>query len=191
MVEITKRLYVATREEWRRWLEKNHNHATEIWLLFPKKASGKTRLPYDEAVEEALCFGWIDGIVKPIDEKLYAQRYSPRRPGSNWSELNRRRFAKMLCDGKITEAGMAKPPNKRERPATPNEIGDTVPAYIRKAMRENEPAWTNFRSLAPSYRRRYVFWINHAKKEETKQKRLREAIEALVRNKMHARWLAK
>jgi uncharacterized protein YdeI (YjbR/CyaY-like superfamily) len=166
MPEITKTFYAATREEWREWLEKNHDRVKEIWLLYPKKGSGKTRVA--DAVEEALCFGWIDGVLKPVDDKVYAQRFTPRLPGK------------------------AKPPNKRGRAATPAEISDKVPADIRKALRANEPAWTNFRSLAPGYRRMFVFWISSAKREETRQKRLREAIGHLLENaKTRFDWLKK
>ncbi|MGZ8829015.1 MAG: YdeI/OmpD-associated family protein [Thermoanaerobaculia bacterium] len=180
MPEITKTFYAATRQEWREWLEKNHDRVKEIWLLYPKKGSGKTRVAYADAVEEALCFGWIDGVLKPVDDKVYGQRFTPRRPGTNWSELNRRRYARLLREGKVTAAGKAKPPNKRGRPATPAGTSDKVPPYISKAFRAAEPAWTNFRKLAPGYRRMYLLWINSAKREETRQKRLREAIVHLL-----------
>jgi uncharacterized protein YdeI (YjbR/CyaY-like superfamily) len=192
MPEIATKFYAATRREWREWLEKNHDRAREIWLLYPKKASGKTRVPYPDAVEEALCFGWIDGVLKPIDDRVYAQRFTPRRPGTNWSELNRKRYARLLREGLVTDAGKAKPPNKRGRAATPAEISDKVPPYISKAFRTAEPAWTNFRKLAPGYRRMFVFWINHAKREETRQKRIREAIGHLLENaKTRFEWMRK
>ena len=192
MPEITKTFYAATREEWREWLEKNYDRVKEIWLLYPKKSSGKTRVAYADAVEEALCFGWIDGIVKPIDETVYAQRFTPRRAGTNWSELNRKRYARLLREGLLTDAGKAKPPNERGRAATPAEISDKVPPYISKAFRAAEPAWTNFRKLAPGYRRQFISWIHNAKREETRQKRIREAIGHLLENaKTRFDWLRK
>ena len=192
MPEITKTFYAATRQEWREWLEKNHDRVREIWLLYPKKGSGKTRVAYADAVEEALCFGWIDGIVKPIDDTVYAQRFTPRRAGTSWSELNRKRYARLLREGKVTAAGKAKPPNERGRAATPAEISDKVPPYISKAFRAAEPAWTNFRSLAPGYRRQFISWIHNAKREETRQKRVREAIGHLLENaKTRFDWLRK
>ena len=152
MVEITKTVYAESRAKWRRWLEKNHNRVTEIWLLYAKKASGKKRVSYADAVEEALCFGWIDGVLKPVDENFYAQRFSPRR-SSKWSALNRGRYERLLREGKVAKAGLAKRPDKGGAPRTPAEFGDKFPAYIRKALSADELAWTNFRDLPPSKRR--------------------------------------
>ncbi len=191
MVEVTKTVYVDSRAKWRRWLEKNHDRVAEIWLLYAKKSSGKKRVSYSDAVEEALCFGWIDGVLKPVDENFYAQRFSPRRAGSKWSALNRGRYARLLREGKVAKAGLERQPDPGGAPRTPAEFGDKFPANIRKALRADELAWTNFRELSPSQRRMFVFWINVAKKEETRQKRIREAIKHL-RNKatLHA-WMRK
>ena len=89
-------LYLKTREEWRKWLEENHSKAEEIWLIYYKKPSGKSRIPYTDAVEEALCFGWIDGKIKRINDDYYIQRFTPRRPGSKWSKLNMERVQKLI-----------------------------------------------------------------------------------------------
>src|SRR5512136_2082325 len=97
-----------SRDEWRAWLEENHATATEAWLVHNKKHTGKPGLALEEAVEEALCFGWIDGVLKPIDEEKYALRYSPRKKGSLWSETNKRRVRKLIKQGRMTEAGLAK-----------------------------------------------------------------------------------
>lgn len=191
MVEITKTVYAESRAKWRRWLEKNHNRVSEIWLLYAKKGSGKKRVAYAEAVEEALCFGWIDGVLKPVDANFYAQRFSPRRAGSKWSALNRGRYARLMREGKVAKAGLAKPPDKGGVPRTPAEIGDRIPAWISKAFRADDAVWTNFKALPPSYRRLFVFWINNAKKEETRQKRIREALEHIRNKTMRDRWLRK
>ncbi|MGD8717354.1 MAG: hypothetical protein PVH29_00900 [Candidatus Zixiibacteriota bacterium] len=106
-MEIGETLDTASREEWRQWLAENHESKDEIWVVFYKKASGKPSLPYDEAVEEAVCFGWIDGLVKAIDDEKYTRRFSPRRPGSAWSAYNKRRALKMLRAGKMTAPGEA------------------------------------------------------------------------------------
>ena len=106
-MEIGDTLYVATREEWRAWLEANHDTKPEIWLIYYKAGSGKPRIPYRDAVEEALCFGWIDGIVRGIDEKKYVQRFTPRKKGSNWSDLNISIAENMIALGKMTPAGLA------------------------------------------------------------------------------------
>jgi len=104
-MEITKTLYITTRAKWRKWLEKNHNTEKEIWLIYYKKHTGKPRIPYDDAVEEALCFGWIDSIIKRIDEEKYTQNFSPRKQNSVWSDLNKKRVKKLIEEGKITKAG--------------------------------------------------------------------------------------
>jgi uncharacterized protein YdeI (YjbR/CyaY-like superfamily) len=170
---------VETREEWRDWLAKHHGRESEIWLVYNKKQSGRPRVAYAEAVEEALCFGWIDGITKPMDENRYAQRFTPRREKSNWSSLNRQRFARLVKEGRMTDAGLARRPTRSGVPARPP--ARSVPAYIRAALARNRAAQRFFRELAPSYRRLYVRWIDSAKREETRQKRLREAISALAR----------
>jgi uncharacterized protein YdeI (YjbR/CyaY-like superfamily) len=190
MVVITKTVYVPTRAAWRKWLEKNHHRVDEIWLIYPKKASGRPRVAYRDAVEEALCFGWIDGIVKPIDEFEYTQRFTPRRRGSNWSDLNRRLFARLVEEGLMTEAGLAVGPRGEPRKiSAPHEISDRVPADVRKAFRESEPAWTNFQKLAPGHRRHYLAWIGNCKKPETRARRIATAIDQLHRNLTRAELL--
>jgi uncharacterized protein YdeI (YjbR/CyaY-like superfamily) len=105
-VEVGKTLYVKNRVEWRRWLEKNHRRAPEIWLIYYRKESGKPRIPYNDAVEEALCFGWIDSILKPMDGSRYAQRFSPRRAKSKLSPMNRERVYRLIDAGQMTPAGL-------------------------------------------------------------------------------------
>ena len=177
-MKITRTLHVETRSAWRGWLAKHHGTESEIWLVYNKKQSGRPRVAYAEAVEEALCFGWIDGITKPMDENRYAQRFTPRREKSNWSPLNRQRFARLVKEGRMTAAGRTRGPAKAP-PAgrTPSK----TPSYIAAALRLHPEARRFFHELAPSYRRLYVRWIDSAKREETRQKRLREAISLLAR----------
>jgi uncharacterized protein YdeI (YjbR/CyaY-like superfamily) len=104
-MEIGKTLNVTSREEWRRWLVGHHRNREEIWLVFWKKDSGKPSLSYNEAVEEAICFGWIDSQIRSIDEQRFARRFTPRRKGSGWSRYNRARALRMLQQGRMTEAG--------------------------------------------------------------------------------------
>lgn len=111
-VEITKTFTPKSRKEWREWLTKNHDKTTEIWLVYYKKHTGKPTIKYEEAVEEALCFGWIDGIEKRIDEERYAQRFTPRRKNSNWSESNIARYKKLVKQGLMTKAGKKAFPQK-------------------------------------------------------------------------------
>src|SRR5215472_19388699 len=117
-MEVGETLLVSTREEWREWLAQHHAEYREIWLVYYKKTSGKTGISYEEAVEEALCFGWIDGAIKGIDKETYADRFTPRRAKSPWSDSNRERVARLLRDGRMTEAGLAVLPSDL-RPASP------------------------------------------------------------------------
>jgi uncharacterized protein YdeI (YjbR/CyaY-like superfamily) len=106
-LQIGETLAVNSPEEWREWLVRNHSHSREIWLVFFKRSSGKQTVAYDVAVEEALCFGWIDGQLKSIDAERYALRFSPRRPRGNWSETNRTIVRRLAREGRMTEAGIA------------------------------------------------------------------------------------
>jgi uncharacterized protein YdeI (YjbR/CyaY-like superfamily) len=177
-------LLAVTREEWRSWLARNHNSQQEIWLVYHKKHTGQPSIPYDDAVEEALCFGWIDSIVRRLDNDRYIQKFTPRRPDSQWSDLNRRRFDRLVREGKMTEAGLARAPGPAVAKAPkPSLKGyDSVPAYIAARLEKNDRAWRNFQSMAPSERRRYIFWIDSAKREETRSRRLAEAVTLLSKN---------
>src|SRR5918999_6552667 len=104
-MKISQTLYVTNRDDWRAWLNENYETEKEVWLIYYKKHTNQPRIPYDDAVEEALCFGWIDSIVQKIDEERYAQKFTPRRNSSNWSESNRRRLRGLLKAGKMTPAG--------------------------------------------------------------------------------------
>lgn len=186
-MKITKTLYVTNREDWRAWLEENHETEKEVWLIFYKKHTGRPRLPYEDAVEEALCFGWIDSIVQRIDDEKYAQKFTPRRDSGKWSESNKRRLRKLLEEGRMTRAGLAKVGARvletGGRAGSERKTEDSaVPSYLSDALRAHRKAWENFNNLAPSYRRQYVLWIGTAKKEETRSRRIREAIKLLARN---------
>lgn len=179
---------MTTRSQWRTWLAEHSETEAEVWLVRYKRHTGRPCLSISNAVEEALCFGWIDGIVKRIDEARYAQRFTPRRAGSMWSELNRRRFASLLKAGRVTRAGLDKAPPSRksdQREPRPPARGmePKVPAYIQGALRSNPRAWRCFQNLAPSYRRLYVAWIDSAKMDQTRARRLREALALLEQNK--------
>ena len=179
-----KTLHVTERSTWREWLQANGEKEKEIWLIFFKKHTGKSRLAYDDAVEEALCFGWIDSIVKRLDEERYAQKFTPRNRGSKWSDLNISRAKKMIAAGLMTAAGLAliDPALLRRqptpRPASPPEV-QPIPPYIRAGLDSDQKAAAFFASLAPSHRRLYVSWVDSAKKEETKQRRLAEMLATL------------
>jgi uncharacterized protein YdeI (YjbR/CyaY-like superfamily) len=186
-VEIGKCRSFKNRDDWRAWLAQNHARATELWLVFYKENSGKRSVSYDEAVEEALCFGWIDGIVKTIDGEEYARRFSPRRRGSIWSESNKRRVARMIAQGRMTEIGLARVEEAKRNgewdKATPREDVTDIPRELEQALQGNKQAQRNFNALPPSQKRMYIYWITEAKKDETRQRRLRAVVRMLKENK--------
>jgi uncharacterized protein YdeI (YjbR/CyaY-like superfamily) len=183
-MEITRTLYPATRKEWRAWLAEHGSNESEIWLVYYRAATGKPTISYQDSLEEALCFGWIDGLIKKIDEEKYARRFTPRKTGSRWSELNKHLVAKLIREGRMTEAGLAKVEftlseasvSRPKRPPLP------LPDWLKEGLMSSPAAWENFQNLPPSHRRNYIGWISDAKRAETRQKRIREAIARLERN---------
>jgi len=177
----------ASRNDWRAWLQENHARLDEAWLVFNKKHTGKPSIAYRDSVEEALCFGWIDGLKKSIDEERYAYRFTPRKPNSKWSPLNISLAEKMISGEKMTPAGLAAFEQRqaydenflKARSAT--EISLTP--EIEAALKLKPTAWKNFNNLAPGYRKQYTGWLISAKRPETRQKRLDEAICLLEQNK--------
>lgn len=169
------------RQEWRSWLEKNHNSVKEIWLVYYKKHTKKPTVYYDEAVEEALCYGWIDSTVRTIDDEKYSQKFTPRNKKSNWSELNKSRVRKLINEGKMTPAGLEKLEGVNLNEVFIETTLVLLPQFEQTLM-SNEPAWSYFNSLAPSHRKQYTEWIMSAKREETQIKRLSEAIIMLEKN---------
>jgi len=183
-MEIRKTLYVATRDAWRSWLTKHHASESEVWLIYYKQQSDRPRIPYDDAVEEALCFGWIDSIVKRIDDEKFAQKFTPRRNTSKWSELNKRRVRKLIREGRMTDAGLARidAATLDEAKGRPSKGDGDLPSGVRRALQANAKAWKNFQSLSPSRRAAYVRLITDAKQEATRERRLREVIARLQQN---------
>ena len=176
-----KTVHVVEREEWRDWLKANGKKEKEIWLVFFKKHTGKVRLAYEDAVEEALCFGWIDSIAKRLDDERYVQKFTPRKKGSNWSERNIARAKKMIAAGLMADAGLALIDatllQRRPGPSPAKAAGKRpIPAFIADALAGDDRARVFFDSLAPSARNLYVGWVDSAKKEETKQRRLAEML---------------
>lgn len=178
-----RRFRARSRAEWRAWLERNHATAPEVWLVYAKKHSGKPTVRYAEAVEEAICFGWIDTTVNRLDADYYVQRFTPRTDVRNWSKLNLDRFDRMVAQGSMTEAGRARRPADVKPPAPRLHARDPVPAFIRRALSAHPAARRTFLALAPTYRRDYVRWIVEAKKPETRERRLAESIRRLEANR--------
>jgi uncharacterized protein YdeI (YjbR/CyaY-like superfamily) len=178
---LMKTLYVADRSEWRAWLERNSETSDGVWLLFYKKGSGKQRIPYDDAVEEALCFGWIDSQVKKIDEARYAQKFTPRNPASQWSRLNIKRAKKLIKQEKMMQAGLKAFKNHRAR-ITPS-LPTRLPRDLIEKFQGDPSAWDNFNRFPPSYMRMAIGWVASAKKQETQLKRFCQLIEYSTANK--------
>jgi len=185
-MEITKTFYAKDREKWRAWLEKHHRKAKEIWLIFYKKHTKKPSVSYVDAVEEALCFGWIDGIAKRMDDEKYAQRFTPRTKKSPWSDLNRERVKRMIAQGKMTEAGLKEyelgkdgPKNWRDGLAGKFEI----PQDLQAAIDANQKAHKFFEQFPPGYKKLCIGYVICAKRPETRAKRIRELVELTAENK--------
>ena len=179
-MELGKTFYAANRKAWRAWLARNHAKEKGIWLIYYRKASGKPRIPYNDAVEEALCFGWIDSIMKKVDEERFAQRFSPRRRGSELSQLNRERIRKLILGKSMTKAGLAAVAhafNGKEEFEFPKEI--------LRAIRKDEKAWAHFQRLPESYKRIRVAYIEGRRRqgEEMFRRSLRHFIKMTANGK--------
>lgn len=169
-------LFCKNRNEWRAWLEQNHSLYKEIWLIYYKKHTKKPTVSYNDAVEEALCFGWIDSLVKSIDTETYMQKYTPRKPKSVWSLANVKRVAKMIKENKMTQAGLdiieiAKNNGQWDK-AYSSKTQFEIPQELLKALKANPTAFKNFYNFPPSSQNNYVGWILSAKKEETIKRRV-------------------
>lgn len=184
MNQPTPLLTFPARRAWRAWLERHHASARVAWLVYFKQHTGRPSIPYEDSVEEGLCFGWIDGIIRNLDGERYARRFTPRLPGSRWSVSNRRRAYKMIQEGMMTPAGMAKfdVHGKAEGITSRTKTPAPHPEFV-KALKSHPKAWENFKQLAPSYQRQYLFWIAAARAEETLARRIDEAVGRLALNK--------
>src|SRR4030095_5062046 len=173
-MEITKLLYVKDRNKWRKWLEKYHAKAKEIWLVYYKKSSGKKRIPYNDSVEEALCFGWIDSIMKPVDEISFAQRFSPRRKNSALSELNKERVRRLIKSGKMTKAGLDSIKHHMNSKSKGQKLKKfVIPEDILKKLKSKPEVWKNFQKFPVHYKHIRVAWIDGSRKRpEMFKKRL-------------------
>lgn len=181
MAEPLMRLDVRTRKRWRQWLTKNHKSSPGIWLVRHKEHTGLHSMPYEDVVSEALCFGWVDSLIKRLDDDRYAIKVTPRKPTSKWSDINRRRWKKLEAAGLLAPAGLAAAPTANRY--APKPTIPELPAYVAKAIKANVKAWQFFQQLAPTYRRHFVVWIHTAKRPETREKRIRESIALLAAGK--------
>jgi uncharacterized protein YdeI (YjbR/CyaY-like superfamily) len=174
------------------WLKDNHDVSPGIWLIFYKKHTGMESIAYQDALEEALCFGWIDSLIKKLDDDRYARKFTPRTNPNKWSEINKKIMARLIKEGRMTGDGMKKidpsllsftdqQKNTGLKEKEKREL--EVPEFMMEEYAVNEPALHNFTSLPASCKREYVLWITQAKREETIRKRLIESVEMLKENK--------
>ena len=176
-----KLLDARTQKQWRQWLAKHHASSPGVWLVRHKQHAGVESMPYEDFVREALCFGWIDSLVKRLDDDRFAIKVTPRKPTSKWSNINRKRWKELKAGGLLATAGRAAAPTVNRY--APKPTIPELPAYIAKAFKTNPTAWQHFQALAPSYRRHFVVWIHIAKRPDTRDRPLRESIELLSAGK--------
>ncbi len=173
-------VFFRNRQEWRKWLSKNHNGERQIWILAYKRHTGKGGLLYGDALDEALCFGWIDSRLRRIDDERHMWRFAPRKPDSIWSLSNRRRAERLIMEGKMAAPGRAKIEAAKRSgewdqayaPSKPPRM----PRDLKNALVKDGQAWRNFQAFAKSYRTTYIYWVTAAKRDETRKKRIREVV---------------
>lgn len=183
-------LRVTSPEAWRRWLADHHAEADGVWLVYAKKGTGEPTITYEESVLEALCFGWIDGLVRSIDDSYYKRRFTPRNPKSLWSPSNRRRVARLQNEGRMTPAGQALIDAAKEngwwdRPTDAvrtEPLTEPTPAF-REALDAHPRAKAGFEGLTPGRQRAYIRWVAAAKREETRTRRIGESLALLEEGK--------
>ena len=184
-MEIGKTLYVTNRKQWRSWLAKNHNKKKEIWLIYYKKSSHRPRIPYNDAVEEALCYGWIDSIVKSIDEDKFTQRFTPRKPKSKLSEMNKERVQLLIKQKKMITTGLASIKHMFGSSAVENKKLTIAPDIL-NAIKQDRDAWENFKGFSDSYKRIRIGWIEAARtRPEFFDQRLRYFLKMTAKNKKY------
>lgn len=180
-------LIFETRTDWRQWLAANHSISEGIWMVYYKKHTKRACVSYNDAVEEALCYGWIDSIVKTVDNEKYKQKYSPRRKNSVWSKVNKARVEKMIKEGLMTPFGLRKIEEAKKNGQWDKAYGTRkmpeMPSEFKQALEKDLKAYTNFMNFAKSYQSNYLHWYISAKRPETKEKRLQIIIERSRENK--------
>jgi uncharacterized protein YdeI (YjbR/CyaY-like superfamily) len=164
-MKVGETFYARNRSQWRSWLSKHHDTHREIWLIYYKKDSGKPRIPYNDAVEEALCFGWIDSLMKPIDDRRFAQRFSPRRPTSRLSPMNRERVRRLIRAGLMTHAGLeALKGHGIGRSGGSRRV--VIPSDILRHLKRDPIVWRNFTRFPASYKRIRIGWIDGSRNSQ-------------------------
>ena len=185
-----KPTYFKTSAEFHKWLKANHSKSTECWIGFYKKDSGKTGITYQEALDEALCHGWIDGIRKSHDEESFKIRFSPRKARSLWSAINIKRVGELEAEGRMKSPGREAFDKRKDQEgySIRDHAQKELPEDLQKVFKKNKKAWEFHQARPPGYRKLCAFWISFAKREETRLKRLRLIIEHAARGERIPRW---
>ena len=185
-----KTTHPKTRGDWRKWLKKNHSTSPGIWMIYYKRETGKRKFNMADAVEEALCFGWIDSIAKKLDSERTMQKFTPRKPKSVWSKINKQRIEKLIEQKLMTPAGMIKIEEARKNGSwdTLNSSdfhaeNNSLPGELLKAFSKSKKSLENFKAFPPGYRKRFLFWIDSAKTPETKAARIKQTLLMAAANK--------
>lgn len=185
-MELENLLTFTKASEWRQWLEAHHATAHIAWLVYYKAHTGHPTVAYEDTVEEALCFGWVDSIIQRIDDNTYARKFTPRTNTEKWSATNKRRVAKLMREGRMTQAGLEKlgglTLEELEAPAPP-KLPLVLEGWVEELFKTSPKAWQAFCNLPPSHQRRYIGWATDAKKEETIRRRLAEVVATLEAGK--------
>jgi uncharacterized protein YdeI (YjbR/CyaY-like superfamily) len=185
-LDALEQVYVPTRAAWRRWLARHHAKSPGIWLVFDKKSSRAERLLYAHAVEEALCFGWVDSLVRPLDHARYVQLFTPRKPKSTWSRSNKERVARLESEGLMAPAGLAAVERAKENgswTSLDHVESLVVPDDLAAALAATPGAAANFAAFSPSSRKGYLHWIRMAVRPETRTKRVAEVARHAAANR--------
>jgi uncharacterized protein YdeI (YjbR/CyaY-like superfamily) len=177
-MKLTTTFYAKNRTEWRKWLYKNGGAESEVWLIFYKKHTGEPCIDYEEAVEEALCAGWIDSIIQKLDENRYVRKFTPRKPNSKWSATNLKRVKKLVAEGRMKE----NPKSNIQNPKRENPKEKAISEDVIQAVKANKAAKNYFETLPPGYMKTCMRWIDDAKRPETRVRRIAEFVELCSRS---------
>jgi len=185
-----KSFHPKTRNQWRKWLEKNHRSSPGIWMIYYKKETGKKAFSIAEAVEEALCFGWIDSVARKLDDERTMQKFTPRKSNSVWSKLNKQRIEKLIEQKLMNSAGLSKIEEAKKNGSWEalnssdfHAENNSLPDDLEKVLLKNKKALENFRAFPQGYRKRFLFWIDSAKTPETRAARIKQTFLMAVANK--------
>lgn len=181
----------SSQQEWREWLEKNHDSAKSIWLIYYKKNTGKPSLDWSQAVDEALCFGWIDSTRRSLDEERFQQYFCKRKPNSTWSKVNKTNVERLIKEGKMTEAGLNSIRIAKENGSwsfLDSIDALEIPIDLKDALNKHKGAFDFFNELKKTIKRGMLYWIKTAKRQETRMKRIAEIVEHAAKNEIPKRF---